>query len=284
MKTPMMIIDQFEHHQSIYRLLSSIKHTLLVVNLIFIMILVISIITSFVLHGLNPIMLLLTIFDLNSVIQLSKTLNNPTTSSSTNYPISRDNTTTTVIHTEIAYLIINRPSGEFIFTALILYITAIFNQLIAIISIIRQHLCLLVFTLITNLLIFAISIIFVKTNLFLLLMLIILLTIFYTTMLKQIKNRYGSIDNHHHHHQNHYSAINHNSHHNQQRLSPPSMNQQQNYSGGINPVDSSPIYQSQNHHTQTPIITTTTPTNNNDPKILAPIIYCPHNHYSESVC
>lgn len=59
----------------------------------------------------------------------------------------------------------------------------------------------------------------------------------------------------------------------------------QNYSGGINPVDSSPVYQSHHHHhhtqsPQTPLTTTTTTAT--DPKILAPIIYCPH--YSESVC
>ncbi|XP_046915444.2 uncharacterized protein LOC124496033 [Dermatophagoides farinae] len=270
------MIDTFEHR--LFRL-SSIKHTLLVVYLVFIMILVISIITSVVLHGINPIMFLLTVFDLNSVIQLSKTLINPPTS----HPVARDNVTIT----EVAYIVINRPSGEFIFAALILYITAIFNQLIAIVSIIRRHLCVLVFTLITNVLIFCISVNFVKTNLFLLLMVVILLTILYTIMLKQIKTAVGHHPHHpHHHNQNHYSAISHNQNaqHQHQRRSP-SSTLNQNYSGGINPVDSSPVYQSHHHHhhtqsPQTPLTTTTTTAT--DPKILAPIIYCPH--YSESVC
>ena len=47
--------------------LSCLKHTLLVVHLILVLILVVSIITSFILHGINPTLFLLTIFDLNSV-------------------------------------------------------------------------------------------------------------------------------------------------------------------------------------------------------------------------
>lgn len=210
--------------------------------LIFILILVISIVTSVVLHGINPTLFLLTIFDLNSVIQLSDSVQNR--KESPNSP---------------AHIAINDPPAEFLFVALIIYIIAIFNQAIAIVSIVRRHLCALVFTLIINLVVFCVSINFVKTNLFVLLLMVVLFTIAYTIMLKHAK--------HHEHSVVHpYSIIN---------------NHHQNY-GGRNPVTiDGAIYQQQQttQATQPPSTPAATP---NDPKILAPIIYCPH--YTESVC
>ena len=222
---------------SIFRL-SCLKNTLLVMHLIFILILVVSIITSFVLHGINPTLFLLTIFDLNSVIQLSETLQN-----------SHDTSNS------VSYIAINSPSSQFLFAALTLYITAIFNQVIAIVAIIRHHLCVLVFTLITNLTIFCLSVTFVKTNLFLLLITLVLITISYTIMLKQVKGTVHIEDN-----VNHYSTI-----HSPRSRSP--INYQQPAT-----IDATMQMYQPNHTPSTP----------NDPKILAPIIYCPH--YTESVC
>ncbi|KAH9404667.1 hypothetical protein TYRP_000494, partial [Tyrophagus putrescentiae] len=56
--------------------LSVMKYTLLFLHLIFILVLVAQVILSFIMHGINPTLFLLTIFDLNSVIQLSETLQN----------------------------------------------------------------------------------------------------------------------------------------------------------------------------------------------------------------
>lgn len=216
------------------------KNTLLVIYLLFILIMVTSIVLFVLLHGINPVLFLLTIFDLNSVIQISRAVNNPKDLNAT----------------DIAYIIVNRPSSEFLFAALILFITAIFNQMIAIVAIIRRHLCLLVFTLATNVLIFAVSVNFVRSNLFILLLIVIISTIFYTIMLKQIKTNIHANEN-----SNHYSIINTGS-----RMA----NNNQNFSA--NPVETTVQMYSSGHVPSTPT----------DPKILAPIIYCPH--YSESVC
>ncbi|KAJ6216602.1 hypothetical protein RDWZM_007759 [Blomia tropicalis] len=218
--------------------ITCIKHTLLVVHLIFILILVVCILTSFILHGINPTLFLLTIFDLNSVIQLSDTLQN-----------TKDSSTTA------AFIAINSPSPEFLFVALTLYIAAIFNQIIAIIAILRRHLCALVFTLITNLTIFCMSVTFVKTNLFLLQILLVLLTITYTIMLKQVKGTVQIEE----HGNNQYSTI--------QSRSP-----ENNFHPATIEPTIQQMYQANHVQQHTP----------NDPKILAPIIYCPH--YTESVC
>jgi hypothetical protein len=224
--------------ESVYRL-SCIKNILLIVHLIFVLILVTSIVTSFILHGINPTLFLLTIFDLNSVIQLSETLQNTKDAANT-----------------ASYIAINSPSSEFLFAALTLYITAIFNQVIAIVSIIRRHLCLLVFTLTVNLTIFCLSVTFIKTNIFLLLITLCLITIAYTIMLKQAK---GSV--HIEEPGNQYSTVQ---------------------------IAHSRTPDNYNHHPATIDATVQmyqpshTPSTPNDPKILAPIIYCPH--YTESVC
>lgn len=224
--------------------LSNMKNTLLVIYLLFIVILVTSIVMFVLLHGINPVLFLLTIFDLNSVIQISRAVNN-----------SKD-----LNATDIAYIIINRPSSEFLFVALILFITAIFNQMIAIVAIIRRHLCLLVFTLVTNVFIFAVSVNFVRSNLFILLLILIISTIFYTIMLKQVKTNVHANE-----HSNHYSIIGNNTNHSASRMA-----NNQNFSA--NPVETTVQMYSSGHVPSTPT----------DPKILAPIIYCPH--YSESVC
>lgn len=268
------------------------------------MILVITIITSVILHGINPVLFLMTIFDLNSIVQMSKVLNNP----------KQINTN------EIAYITINRPSAEFLFIALILYITAIFNQVIAIVAILRKHLCVLVFTLIVNVLIFCLSITFIKTNLFLLLLMVIVLTIIYMIILKHKKSFHHHFNhqqqqpyqNQYDEQQQYYSTISHHqNHHNQspkqsshqtatlhrhstsshQNVISASANNNTNTNNdetngknslqnnqalisSISTVDATPIqlYSTGHLPTATSI----------DPKILAPIIYCPH--YTESVC
>lgn len=224
--------------------LSCVKNTLLVVYLVFILILVMSIITSVILHGINPTLFLLTIFDLNSVIQLSETLQN-----------AKDTDGSSA-----AYIAINRPSSEFLFVALILYLTAIFNQMIAIVAIIRRHLCVLVFTLMVNLLIFCLSVTFVKTNLFLLLILVVLLTISYTIMLKQVKSEV--------HEGNQYAVLNHN-HSQQAPVAHQARHAPDHFGSSPATIDATAVHMYQ-------------PSTPNDPKILAPIIYCPH--YTESVC
>lgn len=204
------------------------KNTLLFLHLIFLLLLVLTIVLSFVLHGINPTLFLLTIFDLNSVIQLSETLQN-----------TRD------AKSSASYIAINSPSSEFLFTALTIYLVTIFNQVIALVAILRRHLCVLVFSLITNLTIFCLSVTFVKSNLFLVLLSLVLLSIAYVHALRQAKgmvHQYATVSNSH-------------------RRSP------ENYHPAT--IDGNvQMYQP--------------PSTPNDPKILAPIIYCPH--YTESVC
>lgn len=216
--------------------LSCLRNTLLLVHLLFIVTLVLVAITSFVLHGTNPTLFLLTIFDLNSVIQLSETLQNTHDADSS-----------------AAYIAINSPSAEFLFVALTMYIVAIFNQLIAIGSIIRQHLCVLVFTLVVNLTVFCISVTFVRTNIFLLLTSLVLLSIAYVHGLKQVK---GSV---HVEHGHQYATVQ-NSHSRSPDAFHPAT------------IDATVQMYQPSHTLSAP----------NDPKILAPIIYCPH--YTESVC
>lgn len=241
--------------------MSCLRNTLLVVHLILVLILVISIVTSVMLHGINPTLFLLTIFDLNSVLRLSETMHNTS------------NTTTT------AYIAINSPSAQFLFASLTLYITAIFNQMISIVAILRHHLCILVFNLLVNLVILCLAINFIKTNLFLLLTTLILLSVAYAITLKQMKS-----------HQVHEVGGNHNNNNIAAHTSIPSIRQPENYAI----VQHQPMIteqqqqqqQAQQQQTQQQLYqlgnTATTPSTPNEPKILAPIIYCPH--YTESVC
>ncbi len=212
--------------------LSVMKYTLLFLHLIFILVLVAQVILSFIMHGINPTLFLLTIFDLNSVIQLSETLQNAHNANSS-----------------ASYIVVNSPSSEFLFVALTFFIIIIFNQILAIIAVAIRRNCLafLVFSLIVNLSIFCLSVTFVKTNLFLILTSLVLLSIAYIHELKQVK---GAV------HQ--YATVS-----NAQRRSP------ENYHPAT--IDNVQMYPPSH-----------TPSTPNDPKILAPIIYCPH--YSESVC
>lgn len=212
--------------------LSCMKNTLLFLHLIFLLLLVLTILLSFLLHGINPTLFLLTIFDLNSVIQLSETLQN-----------TRD------AKSSASYIAINSPSSEFLFTALTIYLVCIFNQVIALVSILRRHLCVLVFSLVTNLAIFCLSVTFLKTNLFLVLLSLILLSIAYIHALRQVKSmvhQYATVSNSH-------------------RRSPDNFHPS-TIDGNVQ------MYQASH-----------TPSTPNDPKILAPIIYCPHT-FQESVC
>lgn len=235
--------------------ISYLKHALLVVHLLFVLTLVVSIATSVILHGINPTLFLLTIFDVNAVLQLSESLQNSRTD-----PHSA------------AYIAINSPSPQFLFVALTLYITAIFNQVIAMVAILRHHLCLMVFNLLVNLLIFCLSVNFVKTNLFSLLVTLILATILYTIVVKDIKSE---------HHEAMMNLV----------------GQQCTNDGNIVHLATTAGTASNNYHVVHPSSSAMggeqagaasgqqilhAPSTPQDPKILAPIIYCPH--YTESVC
>lgn len=220
--------------------LSCIKNTLLVVYLIFILILVLCIISSVALHGINPTLFLLTIFDLNTVIQLSESLQTP------KEPLLN-----------VTYIAIRNPSPRFLFIGLVVYLVTVFNQVIAIFCIFRRHNCMLVFTLITNVIIFCISINLVKTNLLLLLLIVVVLTIIYTLIFRQTKNNVHIQEPTMNHP---YSIINSHS------------RAPEHYSRNPTTIDA-PVQMYQQGHNASNI---------GDPKILAPIIYCPH--YTESVC